>query len=252
MVTASHPLKLEKLVVEQTAEVLEFLAKRPLHTVFMAGIIRDNGLISPLNRGSFYACRNETGAIEGVALIGHAVLVEAHTEVALTSFALLAQSFPRAHMIMGEQEKIEHFWHHYSAAGQAPRLVTREFLYEQTWPVMVGDPVPGLRPATLEHLPHVMSVNARMAFEESGINPLETDPVGFRLRCARRIEQGRVWVWCEDGRLIFKSDIVADTRNVIYLEGIYVNPEDRGKGYGLRCLSQLSRNLLARTSSVAV
>ncbi len=35
------------------AEVLEFLAANPLHTVFMASQIRDNGLASPNNRGSF-------------------------------------------------------------------------------------------------------------------------------------------------------------------------------------------------------
>jgi predicted GNAT family acetyltransferase len=29
-------------------------------------------------------------------------------------------------------------------------------------------------------------------------------------------------------------------------------PEERGKGYGLRCLSQLSRDILARTKSVCL
>jgi predicted GNAT family acetyltransferase len=39
---------------------------------------------------------------------------------------------------------------------------------------------------------------------------------------------------------------------VIYLEGIYVNPSERGKGYGLRCLSQLSRELLLRAKSLCL
>ena len=56
----------------------------------------------------------------------------------------------------------------------------------------------------------------------------------------------------ENGKLIFKADIISDTSEVVYLEGIYVAPEERGKGYGLRCLSQLSRNLLARTKSVCL
>jgi len=98
----------------------------------------------------------------------------------------------------------------------------------------------------------IMPVHAEMAFEESGVNPLERDPVGFRLRCARRIEQERVWVWSEGGNLIFKADIISDTPEVIYLEGLYVHPEERGKGYGLRCLSQLGRSLLARAGSVCV
>ena len=34
------------------AEALAFLAAEPLHNVYMSGFIRDNGLVSPLNRGT--------------------------------------------------------------------------------------------------------------------------------------------------------------------------------------------------------
>ena len=57
-------------------EVLAFLLERPVHTVVMAGLIRDNGLESPFNRGTFYACRDSAGRLEGVALVGHATFVE--------------------------------------------------------------------------------------------------------------------------------------------------------------------------------
>jgi predicted GNAT family acetyltransferase len=236
----------------QKAEVLDFLSERPLHTVFMASLIRDNGLVSPLNRGTFYACRNEVHQLEGVALIGHATILETRTEAALQAFAELAQSVKHKHLIIGEQEKIERFWHYYAGAGQDARLLCRESLFEQRWPVEVREAVRGLRRATLDDLELVMPVQARMAFEESGVNPMEVDPTGFRLRCARRIEQGRVWVWVENGRLIFKADIISETPQVSYLEGVYVTPEERGKGYGLRCVSQLGRTLLARTESICL
>src|SRR6185436_20691196 len=57
-------------------EVLNFLSRRPIHTVAMVGFIHDNGLVSTLNRGTFYGCRNYEGNLEGVALIGHATLLE--------------------------------------------------------------------------------------------------------------------------------------------------------------------------------
>jgi len=91
-----------------------------------------------------------------------------------------------------------------------------------------------------------------LALAESGINPLESDPVGFRRRCARRIEQGRTWVWIEQGKLIFKADVVAETPDIIYLEGISVSEQHRFKGYGLRCLTQLARNLLLNTKSICL
>src|SRR5688500_13225174 len=233
-------------------EVLRFLSARPVHTAVMAGFIRDNGLVSPLNRGTFYGFRGEGGRLEGVALIGHATLVETKSDNALAAFARIARACPRAHVMMGEQEMLERFWLYYAEGGRAPRLVCSELLMEQRWPVEVREAAPGLRLATLDDLQQVMVVQGQMAFEEGGVNPMETDPEGFRRRCARRIEQGRVWVWIEDDQLIFKADIISDTPDVIYVEGVWVNPEGRGQGYGLRCLSQLSRDLLSRAGAVTL
>src|SRR5215213_1405456 len=96
-------LSVHPLTGQDVSEVLAFLAERPLHTVVMAGHIRDNGLASPLNRGTFHGARDGSGHLEGVALVGHATLVEARSEAALAAFARLAQGCPRAHLMMGEQ-----------------------------------------------------------------------------------------------------------------------------------------------------
>ena len=238
---------------EDAAEALAFLASRPVHTVNLRGFIRDNGLNSPLNRGSFYGYRNAAGILEGVALIGHATLVESHTDRALEALARQAQAVcSDAHMIMGEQERIEEFWNYYSEDGQQKRLACRELLFELRWPVEAHHEVPELRLATLDDLELILPVQAAMAEEESGVNPLVKDPKGFRSRCARRIEQGRIWVLIEDDKLIFKTDVFAETPEVIYLEGIYVNAEERAKGHGLLCLSQLSRTLLRRTEALCL
>lgn len=251
-----HPLVVSSttrlLADGDEAEALAFLAKRPLHTVSMTGLILENGLVSPLNRGSFYACFDTTGQMEGVALIGHATLIEAHTNTALEAFAHLAQNNPRAHLIRGEQEMIERFWNYYKPAGCAPRVVCREMLLEQRQSPVIDEPLNDLRQATLEDLEQVLVVNAAMIYEECGVNPLVTDLAGFRQRTARRIEQGRIWVWMENGRLIFKTDVMSSTPEVIYLEGVYVDSEERGKGYGFRCFSQLCDHLLQRTRSLCL
>jgi predicted GNAT family acetyltransferase len=233
-------------------EALSFLAGRPLHTVCLAGLILENGLVSPSNRGAFYAYRNAAGKLEGIALIGHATLIEAHSDSALEAFASLAQQNTRAHLIRGEQEMIERFWNFYTPTRCTPRLVSRELLLEQRQSVLDCEPVNNLRPATLDDLEQVISINAEMIYEECGVNPLQTDESGFRQRTARRIEQGRVWVWIDDGQLIFKTDVMAVTPEVIYLEGVFVNQLERGKGYGLRCFSQLCQCLLTRARSLCL
>lgn len=250
--TAPLHSRVELLTDEHKAEVLAFLAERPLHTVYLSGFILDNGVVSLLNRGSFYSYRNGSGRLEGVALIGHAILFEIRSREALSAFVNLAQNSSRTHVLMGELEQVEHFWNLYSNGGQAPRLKCRELLFEQRFPVKVEKPVQGLRRATLRDLEMLLPVHAAMTCEETGVNPLEKDPSGFRLRVGRRIEQGRVWILMKDDRLIFKADVVSDTPEVIYMEGIYVAPQDRGQGIGRRCLSQLTRNLLARTKLVSL
>jgi predicted GNAT family acetyltransferase len=248
---AAGYVQVNALTDEHRAEALNFLAARPIHTVYMAGLICDNGLVSPLNRGSFYGCRDATGRLAGVAIIGHITAIETTDEAALEAFARLAQEYDRAHAIIGESAMVKQFWNYYARGGQQLRLACREVLFTQTWPVEVREAV-NLRLATIEDIELVMPVHAGMAFEESGVNPLEKDPEGFRRRTARRIEQGRVWVLVEDGRLIFKADVISATPGATYVEGVFVNPEERGKGYGVRCMSQLSRTLLEGTRSVCL
>lgn len=241
-----------ELTEDDKNEVLAFLAERPVQTVCLAGFIRDNGFVSPHNRGTFYGCRNSEGRLEGVALIGHATLIDARTERAMQEFGLIAQGFQRTHMILGEKTAVEEFWKYYADEGQEMRLACRELLFELRKAMEVRNPVEGLRRATLEHLDQIAPIQAGMAEEESGINPLQVDPEGFRGRCARRIELGRVWILEQDGELIFKADIQSETPDVIYLEGIWVHPSQRGKGIGRKCLQQLAPDLLVRTKSVCV
>lgn len=233
------------------AEVLEFLSVRPIHTVFMASLIRDNGLISSFNRGSFYACRCESGTLEGVALLGHATLVETESEQCVKAFAELAKHHSPSHLIRGEKQKVETFWRYYAQGDRQPRRLASELLL-QLKTLSTTEPVPGLRRAALDDLEVIVAVNASMVCDESGVNPLTRDGNGFRERAARRIERGRVWVWIENEQLVFKTDIVAETPQATYLEGVYVVPEQRVKGYGLRCLSQLAGVLLAHTDTICL
>lgn len=250
--TQSEPLIVEELGAEQEAEVMEFLGEQPSHTFGMIGFIRTNGLVSPHNQGAFYACRDKDRQLQGVALIGRYLLLETRSDAAIEAFARLAQDCRSAHMLLGEQEQIETFWDYYGDGGQAARRYCRELLFEQRWPVEVREAVPGLRLATLDDLDLVVPAHAQTAFDESGIDPLKENPEGFRKRCARRIEQGQTWVWVEEGRLMFKAEVLTDTPEVTYLEGVWVAPAERGKGVGLRCMSQLTRELLSRTASVCL
>ena len=245
-------ISVDRLTTGEEAEVLAFLAQRPIHTVTMMSLVHDNGLENSLNRGEFYGCRDLHGRLEGIALVGHATLMETVSDRALAALAQMAQQCSGTHMIMGEKERVADFWGHYAAAGRQQRLACREWLFELSWPVEARGRVEGLRRATTAELELVMPVQAELAFAESGVNPLQSDPQGFRKRCARRIEQGRTWVVIEDSKLIFKADIISRTPEVNYLEGIWIRDERRANGSGLRFMSELMRRLLQDTKSVCL
>jgi predicted GNAT family acetyltransferase len=241
----------EPLRARHAAETLAFLAERPLHTVAMAGFIRENGIEGPLNRGSFYGSRNALGQLEGVALIGHATLFEARTEAALSALACQARNCPSKYMMMGEREEVERFWNYYAAESEAPRLICHTVLMEQTLPAQDFGSAPDLRAATHDDLEAVVAANAGIILKEHGRNPLEHDPEGFRRRCSLRIERGRTWVWTESAsRLLFKADVLAETPAATYIEGIYVCPEEKGRGYGRRGMSELARKLEGKTEAI--
>lgn len=252
LLTALTSVNVERLANSEAAEVLQFLAQRPIHTVTMMSLIHDNGIVSPFNRGAFYGCRDLNGRLEGVALVGHATMIETVSDRALAALAQVARECHNTHMIMGEKERVAEFWSHYAEAGRRQRLACREWLYELSSPVAVREPVAALRPAMASELELVMPIQAELAFVESGVNPLHVDPEGFRRRCLRRIEQGRTWVIVERGELIFKADVISKTPDVIYLEGVWLREESRHKNLGTRFMSELLRRLLEDAKSICL
>jgi len=250
--TALDSVSVQRLANSDAAEVLKFLAQRPIHTIAMMGLINDNGIVSPFNRGTFFGCRDLNGQLEGVALVGHATLMETVSDRALAALAQIARQCPNTHLIMGEKERVADFWSHYSEAGRKQRLACREWLFELSWPVEARQGVDGLRPATLDELELVMPVQAELAYAESGVNPLDVDPQGFRKRCLRRIEQGRTWVVVENGSLVFKADVISKTPEVNYLEGIWLREDRRNKNLGTHFMSELMRRLLENTKSICL
>jgi predicted GNAT family acetyltransferase len=247
----AHGPQAELLNEAQSDQVLHFLLGRPVHCAYLSGLITENGLTSPLNRGAFYAYRDYSGEIQGVALIGHATIIESLNDEALKAFADAASTCNNPHLIMCEEGLSDTFLEHYSAAGLSVRQTRRELLFELRWPVGRTH-TPQLRLATTEDIEELLPVHASMAYESSGVDPREVDNAGFVKRYERRIQQGKTWVLFEGDRLIFKADVVTETRETTYVEGVWVHPDVRREGYGRKCMAQLARMLLWRSRSICL
>lgn len=246
-------IQVDELDLSHEQEVLEFLSQRPIHTASMVGFIHENGLVHPLNRGTFYGCRNAGRQLEGVALMGHSTLLETTSDRAAQALAEVAKTCATAHLVMGEKERINNFWDYYAEAGQGMRHACRELLFELKWPVEALPDVSELRLATsAADLELVAAIHAQIAPDQIRINPLKRGSEDSRQRCARNIEQGRTWVGTEEGEVIFKADVTTDTSAVIYLDEVWTSTEGSSQSDALRCMSQFARALLRRTKSVCV
>ncbi len=245
--------KLVMLKHEHEAEVMEFLSLRPVHTVVMKSFIKDNGLQSADNRGKFYGYRNLQGKLEGVALIGHTTLIETRSNEAIKLFALQARvSETPLHIIMSDSTMTEKFWQFYAEANQKPRLSCMELLFELSFPFPVQHCDWNVRLANASEIEQIAEAHAEVAFIESGVNPLEKDREGYLKRTMKRIEKGRTFVVFENDKLVFKADIVAETEDVAYLEGIYVAEEYRGRGVASQCLAAMSLELMTRVENICL
>ncbi|KXK04276.1 MAG: Acetyltransferase (GNAT) family protein [Acidobacteria bacterium OLB17] len=235
------------------AEVLRFLAVDPVQTVVMCSYIADNGIESELNRGTFFGHRASDGRLDGVALIGHSTLVEARSEDAMTALAATARTpeIP-VHLIMSNGNDAQKFFDRMSMGVGTPRLRCVEDRFEAAFPFAVQGCEYAIANADESQLEIVARAQAELAFIECGVDPMIRDREGFLSRVARRIEQGRVFSIFEDGKLLFKADIIAETKETIYLEGIYVHPEFRSKGIGARSLAALTVQLLSRVPNICL
>jgi GNAT superfamily N-acetyltransferase len=161
----------------------------------------------------------------------------------------VARAAPR--MLIGEARAVSELWEEVRSRLPSPR----EDRPGQPVFVIGESPAPGdtgLRAATLEDLELLMPACAAAHEQELGIDPMRRDPEGFRWRTRSQIEEGRSWLWIEDGVILFKAEASAWTPEAVQLQQVWVDPVARRAGHGARGLSDLCRLLLVRVPTVCL
>jgi predicted GNAT family acetyltransferase len=110
----------------------------------------------------------------------------------------------------------------------------------------------GLRAAVVGDLAVLIPACAAAHHEELGVDPLRRDPDGFRWRTRTQVEEGRSWLWVEDGVIRFKAEASAWTPQAVQLQQVWTDPPARRQGFAGRALRDLIRLLLERTPTVCL
>jgi ribosomal protein S18 acetylase RimI-like enzyme len=229
-----------ELVDPRYEEVLEFCARSPVERVFL----EEMALRSV---GRFVGLRADDGRLQalchtGANLVPSGTGCDAFAEVAAVS---------ESRMIIGEERAVDALWA--AAGGLMPR--PREDRPGQPVYAITEPPPPGetgLREATLDDLELLLPACAAAHQLELGIDPRRRDEEGFRWRVRTQIQDGRSWLWLEDGVILFKAEASAWTPTAVQIQQVWVDPEARGQGNAHRGMRDLCRMLLDRTPIVTL
>jgi ribosomal protein S18 acetylase RimI-like enzyme len=221
------------------SQVLAFCAEDPIERVFLEDVARRGlGRFAGLREGGRLVALCHLGA----NLVPSGRGVEAFAEA-------LTDTEPR--MLVGEEGAVSRLWE--AARDRLPEPL--EDRPGQPVYVLEDPPDPGgsgLRRARLDELDVLVEAAAAAYREEVGVDAHARDPALFEWRTRVQIEEGRSWVWKEDGRIRFKAEASAWTPGAVQLQQVWVDPELRGQGYGKRGLADLCRLLLATTPAVCL
>jgi hypothetical protein len=220
-------------------QVLDFCAEDPVERVFLEDIARRGlGRFTAVEKGRRLVALCHVGANIVPAGEGCAAFA------GVTAGA-------RALMVIGEEGAVTELWD--AAAPRMPR--PREDrpgqpVYEIREPPEPGET--GLRAATAHDFDRVLPACAAAHLEEIGVDPLQRDAEGFRWRTRAQIDEGRSWLWEEDGVILFKAEASAWTPHAVQLQQVWVDPDARGRGYARRGMRDLIRLLLERVPVVCL
>jgi RimJ/RimL family protein N-acetyltransferase len=220
-------------------QILAFCAEEPIERVFLEDIAR-RGL------GRFSALQRD-GALVALCHVGANVVPSGEQCSAFAEATARGQ----ARMIIGEEAAVAALWDE-----ARPRMPTpRDDRPGQPVYVLADAPPPGdtqLRAARSADLELLVPACAAAHREEIGIDPMRRDAEGFRWRTRAQIEEGRSWLWVEDGVILFKAEASAWTPSAVQLQQVWVDPEVRNRGYAKRAMQDLCRLLLDRVPNVCL
>ena len=227
-------------IVEPPLEqILRYCARDPVERVFLEDVAR-RGL------GRF-AGVEEDGRLVALCHTGANVVPSGRGCGVFADVTMCA----RARMLICEQAAVSDLWAAVRRNLPAPREDRpRQPVYTISDAPEAGET--GLRAAQFSDLDLLVPACARAHEVELGIDPLARDADGFRWRTRTQIEEGRSWLWAEDGVILFKAEASAWTPEAVQLQQVWTDPAARGTGNGSRGLRDLIRLLLKQVPRVCL
>ena len=223
----------------------ELLDRDPLVNLFVRGRVDASRLQSRWLGGEIWGYFEDEELVSACHAGANIVPVQA-TPRAIAAFADRAlREGRRPSSIVGPRSAVEPMWEilepHWGPA-RSPRL-DQPFMVLEDDPAIAGDP--RVRPVTIDEFDLVYPSCVAMFTEEVGVDPEAGGANGYRARVAQLITQGWAFAIIEDGDVLFKTEVGAATSHACQLQGVWIRPDQRGRGIAASAVAAVVRQVRA-------
>ncbi|WP_329115264.1 GNAT family N-acetyltransferase [Streptomyces sp. NBC_01353] len=231
---------------------LAVLESAPVENAFVAARVQAAGL-DPWRLGGEMWGWYADGQLRSLCYSGANLVPICATPDAVRAFADRARrTGRRCSSIVGPSEPTTQLWRLLEPSwgpardvrGHQPLMVTEE-------PSTTVEPDPLVRRIRKDEIEVIMPACVAMFTEEVGISPMAGDGgLLYQARVAELVGAGRSFARIEDGKVVFKAEIGAATRQACQIQGVWVAPEFRGRGLSETGMAAVLRYALADVAPV--
>jgi uncharacterized protein len=188
--------------------------------------------------------------VESICWSGAHLVPVRTTPAAIGAFADLLGADPRiCSSIIGRSEAVLDLWNRLSVHWGPARDVRPE------QPLLVADrespvaPDPSVRLVQPGEVDQLFPAAVAMYTEEVGVSPLMDDGGrGYRRRIAELVKGRRAYARFDGDRVIFKAELAIVTKRTTQVQGVWVDPEYRGRGLAAGAMAAVVQDALRRVA----
>ena len=188
--------------------------------------------------------------IESLCWSGAHLVPVCTSPAAISSFADLLGTEPRiCSSIIGRADAVLDLWDRLGGPWGPARDVRPDqpLLVAATEPPIAPDP--GVRLVQPNEVDELFPAAVAMYTEEVGVSPLLDDGGrGYRRRVTELVRGRRAYARFVGDRVIFKAELAIVTHRTAQVQGVWVDPQYRGRGLAAAAMAAVTRDALRRVA----
>lgn len=230
-------------------QVAEVLAADPVAGCLVAERFESGGMDSATLGGQFWGV---SGGREAMAFVGGNLIPLAGDPAALRQLAhTLRRRRRTVASLVGPAAQVLPMWQHLEQRWGPAREIRPDqpLLACRRAPLIAPDE--RVQQVSAQLIDSYLPAAVAMFTEEVGVDPRRGDHgAGYRARVADLMVRGMAFGSFAGDRLVFKAEIGALSSRAAMIQGVWVDPEFRGRGLAAPALAQVVRHIQQRLGRI--